>query len=139
MLYKPSLLKPVLRFKGLFKGFLWYLLSFGKLWIFYILDGAKVAHYSYVIQKNIRFPFMSDEDLQIGPCYTDVNYRGQGLYQTALKCIPISFSNKSNTFWIFTTVKNSISQHVILKAGFSLVGIGYTRGMLKRLILSRLV
>lgn len=132
--FRPTIIKMGLDNSEKLKRFLWYLITFGRLRIFYILDGNQVVHYSFIIPKNFRFPFMNNDDLQIGPCYTDTNYRGKGLYTRALKMIPLIFHEQANTFWVYTTEENLISQHVIEKAGYIFHGIVKSSGLLRVLI-----
>jgi len=129
--FKPTILNTGLDNSEGIKSLLWFLITMGKLRIFYILDHRKVIHYSFIIPKNFRFPFMNKEDLQIGPCGTDPTYRGQGLYTKALEMIPVLFSEQTNTFWIYTTEKNVISQHVIEKAGYDFQCLVRCSGILK--------
>src|SRR5437868_9514403 len=46
-----------------------------------IYDGDRLVHRSGVYPRYFRFPFMSDQDLQIGNTWTDPQYRGKGLAQ----------------------------------------------------------
>jgi len=121
--YKIQIFVPTVFRKGLDKAELikrniWYLITLGKYKIVYIMHGNKIAHYSYIIPKNFRFPFMKKGDLQIGPCYTYPSYRGKGLYADALKYIFSIFSDEDRVFWIYTAQNNEASRHVIEKSGF---------------------
>lgn len=129
--FKPTIFKTGIDKSELIKRYLWYFITFGKLRILYIMDGDKVAHYSFIIPKNFRFPFMSKDDLQIGPCYTNPEYRGKGLYTHALRLIPLIFFKRTKIFWIYTTEKNAISQHVIEKAGYIFQGLMNASGFLR--------
>lgn len=129
--FKPTLMNTGLDNSERIKRILWYLITKGKLRIFYILENRRVIHYSFIIPKNFRFPFMNKEDLQIGPCGTDPDYRGQGLYSKALRMIPVLFSKQTNTFWIYTTEKNVISQHIIEKTGYDFQCLVRSSGILR--------
>ena len=120
--FSPKLLNTGLDKSERFKRLLWFIITRGKLRILYFFDGTKIVHYSFVITKNLRFPFMAKSDLQIGPCFTNSNYRGKGLYTRALTLIPELFSHQTDTFWIYTTEKNIVSQHAIEKAGYVFQG-----------------
>ncbi len=49
-----------------------------------IYDGDRLVHRSCVFPRYPRFPFMRDDDLQIGDIWTDPDYRGQGLATRAI-------------------------------------------------------
>jgi hypothetical protein len=129
--FRPHLLKTGLNNDERLKRIIWYLISMGRLRILYIMDGNDVAHYSFILPKNFRFPFMNQGDLQIGPCFTHKKYRGQGLYTTALKLIPSIFADKASTFWIYTTDNNLTSQSVIEKSGYVFQGLMRNHGFFK--------
>jgi len=67
---------------------------------------------------------MKKNDLEIGPCWTDADYRGQGIYPTVLRYILSTFKGQFRKFFIFTDEDNIASQKGIIKAGFKLVGKG---------------
>jgi RimJ/RimL family protein N-acetyltransferase len=129
--FRPSIMKTGLDNSENLKRFLWYLITLGKLRIFYIMERDIVIHYSFIIPKNFRFPFMNKGDLQIGPCFTDPKFRGRGIYTHALKLIPTLFSKQTSNFWIYTTDVNKISQHVIEKAGYGFNGYFISSGLLR--------
>lgn len=94
----------------------WYLVTFGKFKILFLLDGDTVVHFSYITPKSFRFPFMDKTDLQIGPCFTDTNYRGKGIFTEILMLINSVYANKN--IWIYTNLKNTPSQKAIERSGF---------------------
>lgn len=70
---------------------LFMIITFGKSYIYYCIDDSgKVIHTSYVIPKCIKFPFLSDNDYEIGPCMTISEYRGKGIYPQVLSYITYS-------------------------------------------------
>jgi hypothetical protein len=95
LVFKPTLFKTAIDNSEGVKRILWYLITFGRMRIFYILDGKRVVHYSYILPKNFRFPFMDSCDLQIGPCFTNPDFRGQGFYTQALLMIPSCFCEQT--------------------------------------------
>lgn len=129
--FKPSLFKLSLEQGSFLKDIAWFLLTLGKCKIVYLRDGKTIVHSSYLIPKNIRFPFMEQNDLQIGPCYTNENYRGKGIYTTVLKMIPTVFNESKRTFWIFTTEQNLISQRAIERSGYKRIGSVLPEGFLR--------
>lgn len=89
----------------------------------YIAEGdPAIAHYSYVVRKDFRFPFMGRDELHIGPCWTAPVARGRGLFPAMLQQIAHDFPGKR--LWMFTQVDNHASRAGIAKAGFAEVGSG---------------
>ena len=66
--------------KGRLSNLYWWLIS-KKLYICEIADKetGEVMHYTYVMKKSYKFPFMKKDDYMIGPCVTDEKFRGRGL------------------------------------------------------------
>lgn len=105
--------------------FLFWLYSFGKAKIAYIKDVKRegmVCHCSYIIPRIVKFPFMKKQDLEIGPCYTVPEFRGQGLYPKMLLHITSQEEYKNSDFWMIVEEKNEASIRGIEKAGFQKVG-----------------
>jgi GNAT superfamily N-acetyltransferase len=121
--FKPSISKlKLLKYIDL-RDFLVHLLFFlstrGKYRVIYVKDGNKIIHYSYIIPKNFRFQFMIHEnDLEIGPSFTDESYRGQGIYPYVLTYIIEKFSDNGRRFYMLVGEKNFSSREGIIKAGF---------------------
>lgn len=86
-------------------------------------DGA-VAHRSLVFPRFARFPFMAQNDLQIGATSTQAPARGIGLATHALTAAVAHFAGPHRAFWYLTEEDNHSSVAVALKCGFSLVGRG---------------
>lgn len=97
---------------------LWYVFSFGRFRILYLLDQKKIVHFSYITPKIFRFPFMSKQDIQIGPCETNLDYQRQGIFTAVLKTIAQFYSNKDCSVWTYTTVTNQASQKAFERSGF---------------------
>jgi hypothetical protein len=130
-IFQPSVFKLSLE-KGTFlKNVAWFLLSFGQYKIVYLREEKTIVHSSYIIPKNIRFPFMAKCDLQIGPCYTNENYRGKGIYTAVLRLIPKVYGKPNRTFWIFTTEQNLISQRAIERSNYKRFGTVIPEGFLR--------
>lgn len=102
----------------LFKRYL-----FGKTYCIYaIIHGNKCVHYSHVIGKGWRFPFMKDNDIEIGPCWTQPEFRSRGLFSSVLRNILSDF--QEHQIWIFAEETNVASIRGIERAGFKFVGKG---------------
>ena len=119
--HRPTLLKMKLsRFRGL-KDFLihfsWYIFTKGQYRIIYGMHRNEIIHYSYVIPKYARFAFMSKDDLEIGPCFTEERYRGKGIYPAVIIYIIKRFRKKDRKFFLFAGEDNVSSQKGCLKTG----------------------
>ena len=79
----------------------------------------KIAHYSYVIPKCYKFPFLGRGDYEIGPCYTNPKYRGRGIYPTILSKI---ISSETGNGYMLVSPDNKPSIKGIEKAGFTIIG-----------------
>lgn len=115
----------------------WYLFSRNKYFIVYVKNQNKIIHHSVCITKFYRFPFMDSNDLEIGPCWTDENYRGKGIYPYVLKYVLSNFKDKYDKFFIMTDSDNIASQKGILKAGFEFIGKG-TKNVFGRYIIKEI-
>jgi len=89
-----------------------------------IHQGNELIHRSCVFPRYFRYPFMKDNDLQIGDTFTNQKYRGKGIATYAIvKIIEFLKINNSN-FWYIVEESNTPSIRVIEKAGFRKVGSG---------------
>ncbi|MCX6235999.1 MAG: hypothetical protein NTY07_00350 [Bacteroidia bacterium] len=119
--YQVSLLSPGLLSLGKYGrnpiiNLLWYLATYGKFKILYLLDGKTVVHYSYITPKSFRFPFMEKDDFMIGPCFTNISYRGKGIFTEVLRLINSVYNDKE--LWTYTTLTNITSQKVFERTGY---------------------
>ena len=48
-------------------------------------DERGQMHASYLLGKSFKFPFLGQDDYEIGPCVTRVDCRGRGLYPDVLR------------------------------------------------------
>ena len=109
--------------KGLYRHsdllyFFWYLFTFGKYRILYILnkETKEIVHFSNIMPKIFKYNFMNKDDLQILHCYTYKKYRGIKLYSFALSEIQKYFNTQ--VIWVGSHVKNYSSIKVIENSGF---------------------
>ncbi len=129
LIFRPTIIRLTPRgLKG--KSFiLWGLLSLiwrlqGKPYeVIVLYKDRQVVHYSVVLPKYYKFPFMGKRDIEIGPCWTHPD-RGRGIYPKMLNAICNRFAKFKDNVWMFCKENNYASQRGILKAGFSLVGKG---------------
>ena len=116
--YKPGFFRLSQYGSNAVVNFLWYITTFGRFRILFLLDGEIVVHYSYITPKIYRFPFMKINDMQIGPCATNADYQKKGIFTGVLKLIPAYYANKSDSIWTYTTLTNMASQKAFERAGF---------------------
>jgi RimJ/RimL family protein N-acetyltransferase len=90
--------------------------------IFLIRHGAEIVHYSGVYPGYFRFPFMVQEDLQIGDTWTSVSWRNRGLAQFAVQKIVEAAASSVRNVWYVCDEENVASVRVIEKCGFRCVG-----------------
>ncbi len=100
----------------------WFkIITRGNLSIYYTTnsDGA-ITHTSYVVGKCFKFPFLNENDYEIGPCFTHPQYRGQGIYPMVLDYI--TQTKNGNHFYMLVHPTNTPSIRGIEKAGFNKIG-----------------
>ena len=83
-----------------------------------------LVHYSAFAPRYWRFPFMADNDLQIGNTWTDPSHRGRGLAGFALEKILVLKRKPGRYFWYVVEAINRPSIRVVERAGFELAAEG---------------
>lgn len=96
----------------------WLLFTKGKYRIIYVKKDDDIIHYTHVLPKFFKFPFMGSKDLEIGPAWTDEAYRGRGIFPAVLTYALHYFKEDKKIFYTFAYADNTSSQKAILKAGF---------------------
>ncbi len=122
----PGLCGGKAKLRFLFRSILHYLHLFagrecGAVCIYF---GARLVHYSGFTPRYWRFPFLSDEELQIGDTWTDPEHRRKGLALFALKQIVQMKGKPGRNFWYVVDAANQPSISAIEKAGFIMLGEG---------------
>jgi RimJ/RimL family protein N-acetyltransferase len=87
-------------------------------------EQARLVHYSAFSPRYWRFPFVADNDLQIGDTWTDPAYRRRGLAFFALRKIIATLANPGRSFWYVVEADNEPSIRAAEKAGFTLAAEG---------------
>ncbi len=103
----------------------WFLFTKGQYRIIYVKKDNTIIHYTHILPKFFKFPFMNSKDLEIGPSWTDELYRGKGIFPAVMIYAIQYFKEKERTFYAFAHVDNEPSQKAILKAGLSKWKNGY--------------
>lgn len=110
---------------------IWSIMHYLKLFrnsnyrIFLVYYDKKIAHYSVVLPKHFKYPFMDDNDLQIGPVGTDINHRRKGLASYTVGKIIETYKNPECKFWYLTRDNNIPSKAFIESLGFLKYGEGF--------------
>ena len=104
-----------------------------------VFQGNDLAHFAVVRTRDYRFPFMCEDDLQIGPVWTDSTHRGRGLASGAVAHVQAQLSGAWRRVWWICPRENAASNAVASKAGFSLLGEGRRTVRLGLRVLGRFV
>jgi RimJ/RimL family protein N-acetyltransferase len=89
-----------------------------------IYEGRWVVHYSGFTPKYWRFPFVADDDFQIGDTWTDPASRGKGLASFALRMVVATLAKAGRRLWYVVEDVNEPSIRVVEKAQFTLAAEG---------------
>lgn len=128
--WKPTLRRLVPKSPAKAPFFVWSALKFLKLFgsahyvVFFVKHGGRVVHYSVVLPKYFRTPFMGKNDLQIGPCWTHNEHRRKGIASYVIHEILESYKEADRRFWYIVREDNIPSRRLVEKAGFTLYGKG---------------
>ena len=112
----------------------WTVASRFKLRVYYIKYKNVLVHSSFCTPKSFKFPFMKNNDYHIGPCFTDANYRGKGIYPSVLNYIVSDLRKNTECGNIYMIIEenNTSSREGVKKAGFVEVASLYRKGRLKK-------
>lgn len=123
--FYPRLFKLKLHPGSFFLYLFWFVFSFGRYRIFYIVDekSGVIAHYSNILPKIFKYAFMNKDDWYIANCYTDSKFRGCRLYSFAL--YDIANKMKGTNIWGGTRDNNIPSIKGLDRAGYKKVSRGY--------------
>jgi SAM-dependent methyltransferase len=92
--------------------------------ILLVFRGNDLVHFSLVRTKDYRFPFMRDDDVQVGPVWTHPSHRGRGLALGTLLQLMPSITAAWRRVWWICLQENTPSNRVALRGGFTLIGKG---------------
>lgn len=92
--------------------------------VFSVSDEKGLVHYSFVIGKCSKFPFLKKNDYVIGPCWTRDDKRGKGIYAAMINYIGFSYMKDCPESHIYILVReqNAASIRGVEKANFKKVG-----------------
>jgi RimJ/RimL family protein N-acetyltransferase len=80
-----------------------------------VRHGERIVHHSCVNPPDFRFPFMADDDLQIGDVETSPDHRGSGIASSAISAV---VARPGRTFWWIAEAGNAASIRAVEKVGF---------------------
>jgi SAM-dependent methyltransferase len=87
--------------------------------VFLLFGGEKGAHHSVVTVKSFKYPFMGEDDLQIGMISTENEFRRRGLAAYTINEILKRYEKPGRTIWYVTHEDNVASRNLAEKVGFS--------------------
>lgn len=108
----------------------WFIVTFGKYRIIYLKKDDDIIHYTHILPKFFKLPFLDLNDLEIGPSWTKESYRGQGIFPAVINYVVQTFKKKERSFYAFAHIDNIPSQKALKKARFDMWGHGYKTGFL---------
>ena len=109
-------------FKSKLARLYFYIITKGNFDIYYVEDNNEIVHTSYVVGKCFKFYFMKKGDFEIGPCFTNKEHRGKGIYPCVLKSICCDKYNPEGSMYIFVHENNKSSIRGIEKLDPELIG-----------------
>jgi len=89
-----------------------------------IFRGGRLVHRSSLFPKYSRFPFMRDDDLQVGDTWTEPSERGRRLAVVALTAAARQALLPGARLWYLTSADNAASIRVAEAAGLVRAGTG---------------
>lgn len=123
--FTPSLFKLKKHSGKQFIYLFWLFFTRGRYRIIYTIKDDVIIHYTHILPKFFKFPFMQSCDLEIGPAWTHESYRGKGIFPAVAAYAVQYFKKIGCTFYIFAHIDNISSQKAVLKAGFHEWANGY--------------
>lgn len=105
--------------------FFWFIITLGQYKIIYLKKGNEIIHYTHILPKFFKLPFLNPNDLELGPSWTKNSYRGRGIFPTVINYIVYTFQEGRRDFYMFAHIDNIASQKAIKNAGFDLWAKGY--------------
>ncbi|MCK5676913.1 MAG: GNAT family N-acetyltransferase [Flavobacteriaceae bacterium] len=103
----------------------WFIMTLGQYKIIYLKKDDDLIHYTHILPKFFKLPFLGLNDLEIGPSWTAESYRGKGIFPMVIKYVVETFKEKGRRFYMFAHIDNISSQKAIKKAGFYMWATGY--------------
>jgi SAM-dependent methyltransferase len=87
--------------------------------VFLLCDGKRIIHHSIVTTKSFKYPFMGEDDLQIGMIFTENEFRRKGLAAYTINEILKRYEKSGRRIWYVTQRRNIASRALAENLGFS--------------------
>ncbi len=120
--------------KGRIANLYWWLIS-RKIYIAQVFDSqtGELMHYSYVMKKTYKFPFMGKHDYMIGPSVTMENHRKKGAFTKAVTFAQNDIVEKDSqaVFIALIREENLASRKGVEKCGLENTGRVYQKNKFK--------
>src|SRR2546427_4829121 len=84
----------------------------------------RLVHRSGLFPRYLRFPFMANDDLQVGDVWTDPEHRGRGIASFAVRQIVAAKARRGRRIWYIVEAGNASSIRIVEKLGFVRAGTG---------------
>ena len=104
--------------------------------IYYVSKGDSIIGYVLVAHGGRRITCSQKTDIVIGPYYTLIEKRGQGLMPRMLNTILHSLSIPYKNAYCYIKKDNISSIRAASKCGFNIMGQAETKGILRKLYLT---
>lgn len=104
-----------------------------------IEERGSVIHRLIVTPGWYRFPFMTEDDLQIGNVWTSPSARRRQLARTAIEEAHRRFARRDARFWYLAEADNAISIALARSCGYRFVAVGKRTRRLGIVLLGRFV
>lgn len=105
--------------KGSLVALVWKIITLGKVKAYVVYNSnGEMINYTCVISKCYKFPFMRKGDIEIGPCFTWENYRGQGILPSVISSIIDNELKENSSAYAMINAKNAASIKSFKKSGF---------------------
>ena len=120
------------KYNGRISNIYWNLIS-KKVYVCEVSKDGETVHYSYVMTKNYKFPFMDDNTFMVGPSYTPKDERGKGYLAAALDYLSsevLSMDPKAELVALIRE-ENVSSRKGFEKGGYEFSGEKYVKNRLK--------
>ena len=87
-------------------------------------DNLQLIHYCAAYPRFFRFPFMADDDMQVGSVWTHPDYRGAGLARFGVETIIRHIAKRNRKIWYVVDRDNRASVRLAERIGFQRLGSG---------------
>lgn len=98
--------------------------------VFVIYHKGKPIHRTVFTTKSFKYPFMPENDIQVGMIFTEVEFRRKGLAAHTISEILKRYEIPGRASWYITEEDNAASRKLAEKSGFS----EYSKARRKRLL-----